>query len=570
MSMRQMPAPRRAISLSLRRFGFGASGRGARRAPGAQLVAVVLAGGALGACSRPADRPAPPTVDTAPKAGAEARAEAPIGYPRGAYWREPERLARVVVKASHVLISYASDRPARTQLWMPVRPTARTRAEALALARDLHERATAAPELFDELARQHSDDEASGPQGGGLGVFRAMRLSPPLVDAVAATEPGQISRVVESELGFHIIKREVAPAEPAMLSARRVLIGHRAARPEGMRPGRGERERAEARQLAEALHERAGRDPAEFDAIVREHSDGLDAGGGGDWGEWSTHEAGAEPLALDVLARTPPGSLTPVVDTRWGFQIFLRTEPEPRERLAASTLVVSHEGSARFALARPAPRPDEEARRLAGELLGRARREPGSFEALRAEHCDAWLCRGAPAPWTRGRMMPEVERAVLALRPGEFAPAPVETLLGYVLVRREDPALVAPPDPGRAATTVEFPSVAPWGLDEYVTQLDGPRLALFTRQFAHHASERLALAGEEHTRFDALFGGLAAALEAAPPERRLELIRDAEREASLALGSRRFAELVVLRERWLERMTKILVNRPPSPRSATK
>lgn len=59
---------------------------------------------------------------------------------------------------------------------------------------------------FADLAKRYSDD-GSKQQGGDLGVFPRGMMVKPFGDAVAALKPGEISNVVESEFGFHIIQR---------------------------------------------------------------------------------------------------------------------------------------------------------------------------------------------------------------------------------------------------------------------------------------------------------------------------------------------------------------------------
>ncbi len=61
---------------------------------------------------------------------------------------------------------------------------------------------------FAELARRYSDDAGSAVQGGSLGYFPHGTMVPAFEEAAFALEPGQISDVVETSFGLHIIKCE--------------------------------------------------------------------------------------------------------------------------------------------------------------------------------------------------------------------------------------------------------------------------------------------------------------------------------------------------------------------------
>jgi len=112
------------------------------------------------------------------------------------YYKEnQDRLAgKEERRASHILINAPKDEPAAE------REKARQKAEEL-LAQVRKD-----PSSFAELARKYSQDPGSAPQGGGLGFFARDAMVKPFADAVFAMKKADISAVVETDFGYHIIK----------------------------------------------------------------------------------------------------------------------------------------------------------------------------------------------------------------------------------------------------------------------------------------------------------------------------------------------------------------------------
>ncbi len=70
-----------------------------------------------------------------------------------------------------------------------------------------------AGEDFAALAREFSDDYATKQAGGDTGLFDRGQMAPSFEAAAFALEPGEISDVVETSFGVHIIKMEERRAE---------------------------------------------------------------------------------------------------------------------------------------------------------------------------------------------------------------------------------------------------------------------------------------------------------------------------------------------------------------------
>lgn len=100
------------------------------------------------------------------------------------------------VRASHILLMYAGS----------ARSTAtRSKADAQSLIADLKSQVDQGAD-FAALAKQHSDCP-SGAGGGDLGAFGRGSMVKPFEDATFAMGVGDVSDVVETDFGYHIIKR---------------------------------------------------------------------------------------------------------------------------------------------------------------------------------------------------------------------------------------------------------------------------------------------------------------------------------------------------------------------------
>jgi peptidyl-prolyl cis-trans isomerase D len=95
--------------------------------------------------------------------------------------------------ASHILINAKKDAPAAEK--------AAARAKAEAILAQLRKN----PAEFASIAKAQSQDPGSAELGGDLGVIEKGGLVKPVEDAIYSLKQGEISGVVESEYGFHII-----------------------------------------------------------------------------------------------------------------------------------------------------------------------------------------------------------------------------------------------------------------------------------------------------------------------------------------------------------------------------
>lgn len=159
-----------------------------------RFAALLLALSAVSCGGEPAPTKTSATAaaSQAPQPSAPQTATATAPPSSGSADAEPTRIA-----AQHVLIGYKGTK---------VGTATRTKEEARKLAEEVRKKALAG-EDFAKLAQEHSDDPASKERLGSVGTFTRDGMTKPFSDAAFALKVNEISPVVETHFGFHVIKR---------------------------------------------------------------------------------------------------------------------------------------------------------------------------------------------------------------------------------------------------------------------------------------------------------------------------------------------------------------------------
>jgi peptidyl-prolyl cis-trans isomerase D len=97
-------------------------------------------------------------------------------------------------RASHILVKADKDAPAAER--------SKAKAKAEALLAEVRKN----PAAFNDTAKKNSDDPGSAERGGDLDFFGRGAMVKPFEDAAFAMKPGEISNLVESDFGYHIIR----------------------------------------------------------------------------------------------------------------------------------------------------------------------------------------------------------------------------------------------------------------------------------------------------------------------------------------------------------------------------
>ena len=233
-------------------------------------------------------------------------------------------------RASHILINADKTAPAAE------------RDKARAKAQELLSALKQSPSQFAELARKNSQDSGSASKGGDLDFFGRGAMVKPFEDVAFALKKGEMSDVVETEFGFHIIRlTDIKLPEQKSFESQRAKLEAEV------------RTQLAQRKFAEAAEQ--------FTNMVYEQSDSL--------------KPVAERLKLEIqqtndLGRDTPAGPSPVANAKLLAAIFSQDSIDKKRNTEAVELAPNQLAAARITQYSPARTlPFDEVKARVQELL---------------------------------------------------------------------------------------------------------------------------------------------------------------------------------------------------------
>src|SRR5688572_7961334 len=142
-----------------------------------------------------------------------------VGYPEGSWWTMD--MTTLLVSGDHILVAHRDTKPVHGLI--SAAPVDRSRDQALQHAWRPYRELAASPERFAEVAGRESDEPVSRAFGGSLGTLYASALPPAFVDAFGHVREGEVTRPVETDQGFHVLRR-LKPSGRSELNLAHIVI----------------------------------------------------------------------------------------------------------------------------------------------------------------------------------------------------------------------------------------------------------------------------------------------------------------------------------------------------------
>jgi parvulin-like peptidyl-prolyl isomerase len=328
--------------------------------------------------------------------------------------------------ARHILVAYKGAERAQPAV-------TRTKEEAKALAAKVAAEAAAEGADFAALSTTYSDDKFAASQGGFLGFFERGAMTPAFQDAVEKLKPGQVSGVVETPFGFHIVQRlDLEQASDLVARTRATVVIAFFPWKEVARDPKVTR--AKELALSDATKAAAELKSGVAMADLPEVLGAAPAAPG--FQSQVLQRGGVRPefkILEDTAFTLPVGDVSAPLETPVGYALVQR---RAFFRMRVEHLVVLYKGGA--AADPTVTRTKEQAKARAEEALAKFVADPSAWKKIVGEYSEepgAGERSGSLGVAEPGKFVPAFDAAIADLKVGEHTKV-FETPFGYHVARR--------------------------------------------------------------------------------------------------------------------------------------
>ena len=169
---------------------------------------------------------------------------------------------------------------------------------------------------FESLAKEYSQDQGSSSRGGVMGYISAMQYPYEFEIAAYETPEGEISEVIESPVGYHILKGGKRRAARGKVKAAHILK---------LTQGKSDAEQQEVKQEIDSIYQLAVANPSIFGELAKANSE--DPGSARQGGELPVFGSGEMVAEFDSVAfALPANTISKPFKTSYGWHIIKKIE----------------------------------------------------------------------------------------------------------------------------------------------------------------------------------------------------------------------------------------------------
>lgn len=175
----------------------------------------------------------------------------------------------------------------------------------------IRERVLKGDEDFNVLAKKLSEEPGANEREGKLGYFSVFDMVYPFETEAYTTEIGEISNIVRTQFGYHIIKVEGRRPKLPQVTVSHIMISSR-------NDSTGVKSKERINEIYSLLEQGES-----FEELAKQYSDDKNTGrNGGLMRAFTKGELKAEPFEDAAYALTSPGDISAPVQTRFGWHIL--------------------------------------------------------------------------------------------------------------------------------------------------------------------------------------------------------------------------------------------------------
>lgn len=176
-------------------------------------------------------------------------------------------------------------------------------------------------ENFGELADKYSEDPSAKENKGELGYFSVFRMVYPFESAAYKTPKGQVSKIVRTRFGYHLIKVEDIRENRGELTVAHIMI----LKPNNQNPEEAEKAKATIQDIYKKLQQGEN-----FESLAKQFSqDKSSASKGGVLNRFGSGQLSSEEFEDAAFALKNPNDYSAPIESNFGWHIIKLIEKHP-------------------------------------------------------------------------------------------------------------------------------------------------------------------------------------------------------------------------------------------------